>query len=105
MKTFEMIRAGIPANQVVLKFMNYVIDRGYGEYLLYGPCHGLGMIEVERPWMETSSEYLLQENMTFQVDTFLCRKEYGLRWEIGVLVTENGVEEFSTRRRRIVEIG
>jgi Xaa-Pro aminopeptidase len=103
-KTFEWIKAGIPANQVVTRFMDYVQERGYGEYVLYGPCHGLGMIEVERPWMETSSEYLLLENMTFQVDTFLYRKEYGLRWESGVRVTEGGVEEFSTRHRKIVEI-
>ncbi|MHB9035340.1 MAG: M24 family metallopeptidase [Armatimonadota bacterium] len=39
-KTFELIKAGIPASQVVLKFMDYVKDRGYGEYLLYGPFYG-----------------------------------------------------------------
>lgn len=105
LKTFQWMKAGIPANQVVREFIEYVERRGYGEFLLYGPCHGLGMIEVERPWMETTSEYLLQENMTFQVDTFLCRQEYGLRWESGARVIEGGVEEFSNRHRKIVEIG
>ncbi len=104
LKTIEFMRAGIPARDVVLKFEGFVKGRGYGEFLLYGPCHGLGMIEVERPWMESTSEYLLQENMTFQVDTFLYRKEYGLRWEIPVRIAAGGVEEFSTRHRRIVEI-
>jgi len=84
--------------------MDYVKGRGYGEFLLYGPCHGLGMIEVERPWMESTSDYMLQENMTFQVDTFLFRKEYGLRWEDGVRITKDGVEEFCTRFRKIYEL-
>jgi len=103
-KTMDWMKAGVPANQVVIKFMDYVKDRGYGQYLLYGPCHGLGMIEVERPWMETTSDYLLQENMTFQVDTFLYRPEYGLRWESGARITEDGVDQFSTRFRDIYEI-
>ncbi len=104
LKTIEWMRAGVRASEVVVKFEDYVRSRGYGHYTLYGPCHGLGMIEVERPWMETTSDYLLQENMTFQVDTFFYRPEYGLRWEIGVRITEGAVEEFSTRFRHIMEI-
>ncbi|MHB9036691.1 MAG: M24 family metallopeptidase [Armatimonadota bacterium] len=103
-ETVEWMKAGVVAGDVAVKFFDYIKDRGYGEYLLYGPCHGLGMIEVERPWMETTSEYLLQENMTFQVDTYLYRPEYGLRWEDGVRVTADGVEEFSTRFRGIAEV-
>jgi len=103
-KTTEWMRAGLPACSVVQEFEKFVRGRGYGENLLYGPCHGLGMIEVERPWMETSSSYLLQENMTFQVDTFLYRKDYGLRWEDGVRITKEGVEEFSTRFRHVAEV-
>ncbi len=104
LKTMEWMRAGVPASQVAVNFFDYVKSKGYGDNLLYGPCHGLGMIEVERPWMETSSKYPLQENMTFQVDTFLVSPRYGLRWETGVRVTSDGVEEFSNRFRNIVEI-
>lgn len=103
-KTTEWMKAGLPACSVVHEFEKFVNGRGYGDYLLYGPCHGLGLIEVERPWIESSSDYLLQENMTFQVDTFFYRKEYGLRWEDGVRITKDGVEKFSTRFREIHEI-
>lgn len=104
LKTMEWMKAGVPAGEVARNFFDYVKGRGYGQYLLYGPCHGLGMIEVERPWMETSSTYPLRENMTFQVDTFLYCKQYGLRWESGVRIAKNGVEEFSKRFRRLIEI-
>jgi Xaa-Pro aminopeptidase len=104
-KTFEWMKPGIPAKEVVINFEKFVRDRGYGDNLLYGPCHGLGMIEVERPWMEGTSDYLLQENMTFQVDTFLYRKEHGLRWETGSRITADGVADFSNKFRGIYELG
>ncbi len=103
-RTTDWMKAGLPACSVVHEFEKFVNARGYGEYLLYGPCHGLGLIEVERPWIESSSEYLLQENMTFQVDTFFYRKEYGLRWEDGARITKDGVEKLSTKFRKIHEI-
>ena len=72
--------------------------------MLYGPCHGIGMMEVERPWMESTSDYLLDENMTFQVDTFFSDKDFGLRWENGVRITSTGVEKLSSRYMKLVEL-
>ncbi|MGC9066707.1 MAG: hypothetical protein ACP5JO_08860 [Candidatus Ratteibacteria bacterium] len=72
--------------------------------ILYGPCHGLGMMEVEKPWMESHSDYYLQENMTFQVDTFLYCEGYGLRWENGVIVKKDGVEPLSKKLTKIIEL-
>jgi len=103
-KTMEFMKAGIPAKEVVLKFEDFIRAKGYEDYLLYGPCHAIGLMEVERPWMESDSEYLLQENMTFQVDTFLYTDGYGLRWEDGVRVTKTGVEMFSDRHLEVIEL-
>jgi len=103
-KTMEFMRAGVPAKEVVLKFEDFIRSKGCEQYLLYGPCHAIGLMEVERPWMEASSEYLLQENMTFQVDTFLYTEDFGLRWEDGVRVTATGVEKFSHRFLEVLEL-
>ena len=104
-KTAEMMKAGVPAADVVVKFEEYVKAAGYGDYLLYGPCHAIGLMEVERPWMESSSKYLLAENMTFQVDTFLyITGKFGLRWENGVRVTKTGVEWLSSKWNEVVEL-
>jgi Xaa-Pro aminopeptidase len=72
--------------------------------MLYGPCHGIGLMEVERPWMESTSQYELQPNMTFQVDTFFYDKDFGLRWENGVRVTEDGVEKLSQKFMKRIEL-
>ena len=104
-KTMELMKAGVPASEVVIKYEEYLEEIGYADYLLYGPCHSIGLMEVERPWMESSSQYDLLENMTFQVDTFLYREGlYGLRWEDGVIVTADGVEMMSDRFLEVIEL-
>ncbi|MEA2025406.1 MAG: hypothetical protein U9O18_01820, partial [Chloroflexota bacterium] len=60
---------------------------------LYGPCTGLGLMEVEKPWMEAVSEYTIEPGMTFQADTFFYDDDFGCRWENGMIVTEDGPAE------------
>jgi len=103
-KTMELMRAGKAAADVVREYESFVKKRGFSRFMLYGPCHGIGMMEVERPWMESSSTYALQENMTFQVDTFFYDKDFGLRWENGVRVTKTGVEKLSKKYMKLVEL-
>ncbi len=104
LKTMELMKAGKPAAQVVTEYEDFVTKSGFRKYMLYGPCHGIGMMEVERPWMESTSTYDLAENMTFQVDTFFQDKDFGLRWENGVRVKKGGVEKLSQRFMKIVEL-
>lgn len=92
-KTFEWVQAGVVAKEVVIKYEEYVKQQNMEQYYLYGPCHGLGLMEVEQPWMESVSEYILEPNMTFQADTFFYDKEFGLRWENGLRVSESGAAE------------
>jgi Xaa-Pro aminopeptidase len=103
-KTVSWMKAGVVAADVARKYKQFFVDSGRADNFLYGPCHGLGMIEVEPPWMEEISEYPLLENMTFQADTFVCGAEYGLRWENGLRVTSDGVELFSGKYQAPVEI-
>lgn len=114
--TYDLMRAGTPAGEVARRFDEYIREHGYAEYQLYGPCHGLGMIEVERPWIESSSTYALQPGMTFQVDTFfytpkgsdLAKKHgspFGLRWENGVRITAEGPADWlSPKHEALVEV-
>lgn len=104
LKTIEWIKAGNKANEVVKKFYEYGEKIGVSKNILYGPCHGIGMMEVEKPWMELTSEYYLEENMTFQVDTFLYSENIGLRWEDGVVVKKDGAELLSKELMEIIEI-
>jgi Xaa-Pro aminopeptidase len=103
-KTIEMMKSGKPASAVVKDYEAWVKSRGFEKYMLYGPCHSIGMIEVEQPWMESTSDYELQKNMTFQVDTFFYDHDFGLRWENGVRLIDGGVEKLSSKFMKVIEI-
>lgn len=103
-KTREWMKAGVVAGEIARKYEAYFKAQGHAEHYMYGPCHGLGMLEVERPWMETSSTYLLQENMTYQIDTFVKGADFGLRWETGAAVTADGIDLFSDKLKGVVEL-
>lgn len=103
--TTEQIKAGVVASDIAKAFLKKYEDAGYGKNYVYGPCHGTGMIEVEAPWMETNTDYELEENMTFQVDTFISGPTFGCRWEKGVAVTKDGCESYTDYLKKgIIEL-
>ena len=93
--TEKQVKAGVFAADIAKDFYKYFVDHGYEKNFVYGPLHGTGIIEVEAPWCETSSQYYLKENMTYQVDTFIASDTFGVRWEKGIAVKENGFEMLS----------
>ena len=100
--TFDSMRAGVLASDVAKKVHGYITDQGYGDAILYGPAHGCGQMECEYPFLETSSTYVLEENMTFMGDVFLHRNNMGFRWEDGLIVRASGpAEELSSFGRQI----
>lgn len=103
-KTVSLLKAGIPAASVVKDYEAWVKSEGFAPYMLYGPCHAIGMMEVEQPWMESVSTYELAENMTFQVDTFFADRTCGLRWENGVVIKPGQAELLSGRYMKIMEL-
>ncbi len=104
MWTEAKLKAGVIAGDIAEGFYKYYKDNGYEKNYLYGPCHGIGMIEVEAPWMETSSRYPLQQGMTFQVDTFITGDTFGIRWEKGVVITKGGSEPLCAPIGKIYEL-
>lgn len=102
--TQKQVKAGVPASDIAKKFYQYYCDNGFKDNFVYGPLHGTGMIEVEAPWVETSSDYLLQPNMTYQVDTFISSDTFGVRWEKGIAVTEGGCEVLSPEIGELYEL-
>lgn len=102
--TIELLQAGVPAAKVVKDYEAWVKAEGFGKELLYGPCHAIGMMEVEQPWMESVSTYDLVENMTFQVDTFFAGDNFGLRWENGVIIKPGHAEVMSSKFMKVIEL-
>jgi Xaa-Pro aminopeptidase len=103
--TASWLQAGATASDIAKRYRAYFSQHGRAELYLYGPCHGIGLIEVEPPWMEETSDYPLAENMTFQIDTFVVNADFGARWENGARITAEGIELFSDQRMEVLELG
>ncbi len=93
----DSLRGGVPARDVDARYRDFLRRNNAEDQILYGPCHGTGLMEGEHPWIEKTSDFLLRENMTFCSDNFLRTDAYGLRWEDVVRITADGVEEFTNK--------
>lgn len=103
--TISWLHPGVLASEIAQRYRAYFRDHDRDQLYLYGPCHGLGLIEVEPPWVEETSTYPLAQNMTFQVDTFTLGDGFGGRWEDGACITSTGVELLSDQRMEVIELG
>ena len=99
-RTAAETRAGIPASTVAMKVGAEMEARGYSA--LYGPAHGTGMEECELPWIQRSSEFVLEPNMSFNIDIWLERDGHGLRVEDGIIVTPDGCDVLSPRFHEVI---
>lgn len=99
--TIDLMRAGTAASEVAKKVQGSIREKGYGHTILYGPAHGCGQMECEFPFIETSCDLILEENMVFMVDIFLAEKNMGFRWEDGVIVRNGAAEQLSSYKRQI----
>jgi Xaa-Pro aminopeptidase len=98
----SILKSGERAKEVALNYKDFLYKNGYKEYYLYGPCHSIGLSECEPPWIEEDSEFILENNMTFCLDIFLGSENMGLRWEDGVLITNEGVKNLSSIEEGII---
>ncbi len=102
--TFDVMRAGVKSGDAAIKVHDFIRSKGYGDAILYGPAHGCGQMECEYPFLETSSEYMLEADMTFMQDMFLHRPGVGFRWEDGLLVRSEGPAEMLSNYGRQINI-
>jgi Xaa-Pro aminopeptidase len=103
--TAQWLKAGVMAKDIAQRYHRFFASHGKSDLYLYGPCHGIGLIEVEPPWVEETSLYALEENMTFQIDSFVLAPHFGARWENGVCIRDNGVELLSRQHMEVIELG
>jgi Xaa-Pro aminopeptidase len=98
------IRPGVTAKSVFQNYYDTLARYGFEQFTLYGPAHGTGSSEVEGLWLGAGSDLVIQAGMQFNIDVWLNDGEYGLRYEDGIVVTEDGIEELTSYRREIIEL-
>ncbi len=98
----DTMESGIEAKVVADAVKTTLTRSGYIDCWKWGPAHGTGIFECEPPFLETTSKYVLEPNMTFNIDLFMSDDEKGFRFEDGVRTTANGVERLSHFPHKVV---
>lgn len=96
------IQPGVSARVVFQNYYDTLACHGFEQFTLYGPAHGTGSSEVEGLWLGAGSDTVLQPGMQLNVDVWLSDGQYGMRYEDGILITEEGIEELTSYRREII---
>ncbi len=101
----KIAKPGVPAKKISDKHYEVLKELGFDQYILYGPVHGTGLMEGESPWIESVSDYNLQENMTFCTCLYLGddEKSIGLRVEDGFVITKEGAVLLSDVQSGLIE--
>jgi Xaa-Pro aminopeptidase len=90
------MKPGVPFADVYNTFQARLEKAGYKGLNLYGPAHGTGLQECEGPWVDNRSGLILKPNRAFNIDVWIADNEFGIRFEDGVVITEDGIEHMTS---------
>ena len=92
----DMIKPGVPGNDIHNRAAEIIADAGYGEYFNHGLGHGVGLDVHEGPGLSTrSTDPLKAGNVVTDEPGIYIRGYGGVRIEDTVLVTEDGPDRLT----------
>lgn len=95
-RAFNLARPGVPCAELDQVAKQYLIDKGYGPYLLHRTGHGFGLGSHEGPWVAEGSQDILRENMLISIEPGIYLPEIGgIRHSDTILITDSGYESLT----------
>ncbi len=101
----DAVQPGRPMAQIDLAARRVIENAGYGPYFIHRTGHGLGMEGHEEPYIRSDNLQVLEAGMTFTIEPGIYLPgRGGVRIEDDVLVTQTGLESFTSLDRSLIEL-
>jgi Xaa-Pro aminopeptidase len=101
----NIARPGLPIENVDRAARSVIESAGYGKYFTHRTGHGLGMEGHEEPYIRSGNTALLEPGMTFTIEPGIYLPDRnGVRIEDDVVVTESGIECFTSLPREVIQV-
>lgn len=95
-RAYNLARPGVACAELDQAANQYLIDKGYGPYLLHRTGHGFGLGSHEGPWVAEGSQDILRENMLISIEPGIYLPEIGgIRHSDTLLITSSGCESLT----------
>ena len=105
LKSLEGIRPGMTGKEVDAISRDIISSKGYGENYGHGLGHGLGLEIHAEPRLSPAYDKKLLVNQVVTVEPGIYIPGWsGVRIEDDVIITENGIENYTTATKELLEL-
>jgi Xaa-Pro dipeptidase len=88
---FQKTRTGARAKDIDSEARKHIDSRGFGKYFIHRTGHGLGLDVHEPPYINSTSDTLLENNMVFTIEPGIYLPgKFGVRIEDDILISDTG---------------
>lgn len=96
--TREALKPGLSGKEIDSIPRNYLVKKGYSDYMPMPFVHSSGLYEYEKPFFGPSSEDIIREDQVICIDLSLFGHDKipGIRAETGYRITREGAVPFSS---------
>ncbi len=90
------LRPGLMASELYHSSRRELARYDLEKHQIYGVVHSCGLLEAEAPFLCPDPDWEFQPGMVLLIDLAIFHPQlWGIRWESGYLISENGAEQLS----------
>lgn len=92
----KQLRPGLMASELYYSSRRELARYDFEKHQIYGVVHSCGLLEAEAPFLCPDPDWEFQPGMVLLIDLAIFHPQlWGIRWESGYLITDDGAEQLS----------
>jgi len=102
---YNLLKPGIIMSEIDKKVRNFILEKGYGDYIIHRTGHGFGITGHEAPYIAEGYNRKLEPNMIISIEPGIYIPALGgFRHSDTVLITEDGYQKLTKAPETLEEL-